>query len=50
MKDAIFYSKYNTWLVKNSEAYRLYVEQKFEALDKHMEEVFKSAKKRGEIK
>lgn len=49
MKDAIFYPKYNTYLAKNSEAYKLYVERKFEALDKHLDDVFKSAKKRGEI-
>lgn len=49
MKDSIFYPKYNTYLAKNSEAYKLYVERKAEALDKHLEEVFKSARKRGEI-
>lgn len=49
MKDSIFYPKYNTSLAKNSEAYKLYVERKFEALDNHLEDVFKSAKKRGEI-
>lgn len=49
MKDAVFYPKYNTYLAKNSEAYKLYVERKTEALDKHLEEVFKSVRKRGEI-
>lgn len=50
MKDSIFYPKYNTYLAKNSEAYKLYAERKTEALDKHLEEVFKLAKKRGELK
>lgn len=50
MKDSIFYPKYNTFLAKNSEAYKMYVEHKFEALYKHLDDVFKSAKKRGEMK
>lgn len=49
MKDSIFYRKYNILLAKNSEAYKLYTEKKFEALDKHIEAVMKAAKKRGEI-
>lgn len=48
MKNAVWYK--NTYLARNSDAYKLYEEKKMTELDAHLKRLREAAIKRGEIR